>query len=399
MKLQNSKVMMFVLIVVLFISHMAFAQDVSSVVNANNRFTFELYSKYKSKQGNIFFSPFSISSALAMTYEGARGLTADEIQSVFHFPKDDSVRRNSFLEIYNQINKGHEQYQLYTANALWAQKKYPFLKEYLKVIKDYYGGEARNLDFINENSEARRIINSWIEEQTNYKIRNLISSLDGNTRLVITNAVYFKGKWVEQFEKSNTKDQDFRISPVNTIKVKTMQLFAKELYYAETDKLQVLELPYEGKELSMLIILPKDDDLGAMEESLSSKGLSDLEGMLSREEVDVYLPKFKFETEYSMSADLAAMGMPTAFGENADFSGMTGKKDLYISQVIHKAFVDVNEEGTEAAAATAVRMGMTSMVERKIRKVFKADHPFIFLIHDNETGNILFVGRVSNPAK
>ena len=399
MKLQNSKAMMFVLIGVLFISHMAFAQDANSVVNANNQFTFELYSKYKSKQGNIFFSPFSISSALAMTYEGARGLTADEIQSVFHFPKDDSVRRNSFLEIYNQINKGHEQYQLYTANALWAQKKYPFPEEYLKVIKDYYGGEARNLDFKNENSESCRIINSWIEKQTNYKIRNLISSLDGNTRLVITNAVYFKGKWVEQFEKSNTKDQDFRTSPVNTIKVKTMQLFAKELYYAETDKLQVLELPYEGKELSMFIILPKDNDLGAMEESLSSKGLSDLEGMLSREEVDVYLPKFKFETEYSMSADLAAMGMPTAFGENADFSGMTGKRDLYISQVIHKAFVDVNEEGTEAAAATAVSMGMTSIAERKIKKVFKADHPFIFLIHDNKTGNILFVGRVSNPAK
>jgi len=384
---------------VLFFFPIVFAQDVRDVINTNNQFAFDLYSRYKSNDGNIFFSPYSISSALAMTYEGAKGKTAEEIQSVFHFPKDDSVRRNSFLAINNQINKEHEQYELHTANALWAQKKYSFLEEYLKVIKDYYGGETRNLDFINENGESCRIINSWVEEQTNYKIRNMISSLDRKTRLLITNAVYFKGKWLEQFEKSDTEKRDFRISLESIIKVETMRLSAKEFYYAETDRLQVLELPYEGKELSMLIILPKDDDLGTVEISLGSRELSDLERMLSREEVDVYLPKFKLETRYFMSADLVAMGMPTAFGENADFSGMTGEKDLYISQVIHQAFVNVNEEGTEAAAATVVRMGVTGIEAAKIRKVFKADHPFIFLIHDNETGNILFLGRVSNPAK
>jgi len=403
MKLLNSKIMMFVLIGVLFISHMAFAQDVSSVVNANNQFTFELYSKYKSNDGNIFFSPYSISSAIAMTYEGARGKTADEIQSVFHFPKDDSLRRESFLKINNLINKKDKKYKLSTANALWAQRDYKFLEEYFKLIKDSYGGKATNLDFINQTEKSRLTINKWVEDKTNDKIKDLIPQgvLDSLIRLILTNAVYFKGFWFKQFDKKDTRDEDFRVSPGNTIKTPMMHLSGEEakFNYGETEKLQILELPYEGNELSMLILLPKGDDLGAAEDSLTTEQLSAWRNILHEEQLEASLPKFKFETKYFMKDDLKKMGMPTAFSSGADFSGMTGNTDLYISAVIHQAFVDVNEEGTEAAAATAVVMRLKGIPMPKPIKIFKADHPFIFLIQEKETGNILFLGRVSNPTK
>jgi serpin B len=383
----------------LFLSSVVFAQDVSSVVNANNQFAFDLYSKYKSKDGNIFYSPYSISSALAMTYEGARGKTAEEMQAVFHFPQDASRRRDSFSKIYQQINKKDKKYKLSTANALWVQKDYKFLDDYFSLVDKYYGGKVTNLDFVNETEASRLTINSWVEEQTNNKIKDLIPPgiLNSLTRLVLTNAIYFKGFWIKQFDKKDTKEEDFRISPDNKIKAQMMRLTGEEanFNYAETDKLQILELPYEGNELSMLILLPKGDDLKAVEESLSSEKLSEWKSLLRSEEVNIYLPKFKFETKYFMAQDLKKMGMPTAFSLEADFSGMTGQRDLFISQVIHQAFVDVNEEGTEAAAATAVMME-TGLAEPKI---FKADHPFIFIIQERETGNILFIGRVSDPIK
>lgn len=390
----------------LFLFSVVFAQDVSSVVNANNQFAFDLYSKYKSKEGNIFFSPYSISSAIAMTYEGAKGKTADEIQSVFHFPKDDSLRRESFLEINNLINKKDKRYKLSTANALWAQEDYKFLEDYFNLVDKYYGGKTTNLDFINETEKSRLTINSWVEEQTNDKIKDLIPRgyLNSLIRLVLTNAVYFKGFWSKQFDKKDTKEEDFRIIPNNKIKAQMMYLSGKEAMfnYADTDNLQILELPYEGEELSMLILLPKEDDLKAIEESLNSEKLAEWKSILRNEKVNVYLPKFKFETKYFMAQDLKSMGMSTAFelgvdyGGEADFSGMTGNKRLNIDEVIHQAFVEVNEEGTEAAAATAVGIATASISPQPI-KIFKADHPFIFIIQDRDTDNILFVGRVSNP--
>jgi len=384
-----------------------FAEDLSSVVNANNQFAFELYSKYKSKDGNIFFSPYSISSAIAMTYEGAKGKTADEIQSVFHFPKDDSLRRESFLKINTLINKKDKKYKLSTANALWAQKDYPFLKDYFKLIENYYNGKVTNLDFRNKTEESRLTINNWVEGQTNNKIKDLIPQglLDSMTRLVITNAIYFKGFWLKQFDKKNTQEKNFRVSPANIVKVQIMSLSGEEaeFNYAETEKLQILELPYEGEELSMLILLPKEDNLGTIEKSLNSKKLSEWRNSLKEERINVYMPKFKFETKYFMTQDLKDMGMPTAFtpgidfGGKADFSGMTGNKRLNIDEVIHQAFIEVNEEGTEAAAATAVVIGAGMAMPKPI-KIFNADHPFIFLIQEKATGNILFLGRVANPA-
>jgi serpin B len=395
-----------ILIATLLILPLAcFAQEQNSVVAANNQFAFDLYSRYKSKDGNIFFSPYSISSALAMTYEGARGKTAEEMQAVLYFPKDDAIRRESFLKINNQINKQDKRYKLHTANALWAQKEYPFLSDYFNLIQQYYGGKVTNLDFFNNTENSRVTINNWIEEQTNNKIQNLIPAgiLHPLTRLVLTNAIYFKGFWLKQFDKNDTKQEDFRISPDHKIKVQMMHLTGKEanFNYAETDKLQILELPYEGKDLSMLILLPKGDDLKATEESLNSENLAEWKKLFRIEEIDLYLPKFKFETKYFMAQDLANMGMATAFSEEtADFTRMydriKAKRNLFISAVIHQAFIDVNEKGTEAAAATAIIFKDSISMPPKL---FNADHPFIFVIQDKETGNILFIGRISDPTK
>ena len=389
----------------LFLCPIVFAQDVSSVVNANNQFGFKLYSQYKSNKGNIFLSPYSISSAVAMAYEGARGKTADEIQSVFGFPKDESLRRNSFLEINNLINKKNKQYILYTANALWAQKDYPFSGGYFNLIKDYYSGKTTNLDFIHQAAESCLTINNWVAEQTNNRINDLISpdTLNPFTRLIITNAVYFKGFWLKQFNKGDTLDEEFRVG-LGEVVLTPMMYKEEKFNYGETDELQILELLYEGEELSMLILLPKGDDLKVVEESLSVKKLSDWNKLLRTEKVDVFLPKFKFEAKYQMRNTLVAMGMPTAFtlgidfGGWADFSGMTGKKDLNIDQVIHKTFVEVNEEGTEAVAVTAVTTGYGAALPPVERiKLFRADHRFIFLIQEKQTGNVLFMGRFSNP--
>lgn len=378
-------------------------EGVNAVVNANNQLAFELYSQFneESKDSNIFFSPYSISIALTMTYEGARGQTAEEMQSVLHIPEDANVRRPNFARIYNKINKKDKKYKLSTANALWAQKDYKFLEEYTNNVEKYYGGKLTNLDFAGESEKSRQTINKWVEDQTNNKIKDLIPQgvLNAYTRLVLTNAIYFKGTWVKQFDEKDTKEEDFRIDSSNTVKVPMMRLIGNgvKFNYAETDEIQILEMPYHGEDLSMLIILPKGNDLANIEKSITLEKLSEWKNMLNEQRVDIFIPKFKFETKYFMAKALSDMGMPTAFSPAADFSGMDGTKDLLIQNVIHQAFVEVNEEGTEAAAATGVVMGITSVGPRI--PIFRADHPFIFIIQEIETGNILFLGRVSDPSK
>jgi len=378
-------------------------QGVNAVVNANNQLAFELYSQFneESKDSNIFFSPYSISIALTMTYEGAKGQTAEEMQSVLHIPEDASIRRPNFARIYNKINKKDKKYKLSTANALWAQKDYSFLKEYTDNVEQYYGGKLTNLDFTRESEKSRQIINKWVEDQTNNKIKDLIPKgvLNAYTRLVLTNAIYFKGTWVKQFDEKDTKEDDFRMNSGNTVKVSMMRLIGDgvKFNYAETDEIQILEMPYHGEDVSMLIILPGENDLANIEKSISLEKLSKWKNMLNEQRVDVFIPKFKFETKYFMAKALSDLGMPTAFSPAADFSGMDGTKDLLIQNVIHQAFVEVNEEGTEAAAATGVVMGITSVGPRI--PIFRADHPFIFIIQEIETGNILFLGRVGDPSK
>ena len=336
-----------------------------------------------------------------MTYEGAKGQTADEIKSVFHFPETNTLRSN-FASIYNDINKKDKPYTLSTGNALWVQQDYPFLEDYTSRVEKYYGGKAANLDFRRETEKSRQTINTFIEEQTNDKIKNLIPPgiLDGSTVLVLTNAIYFKGMWVKQFNKKETRDEDFRTGSGQAVKVPMMRSTGDDarFNYAETDNIQLLEMPYDGKDLSMLIILPRENNLDNVESQITSTKLFEWKSMLNEQNVDIFIPKFKFEAKYFLVESLSNMGMPTAFTGAADFSEMDGTKTLLIDKVIHQAFVEVNEEGTEAAAATAVII-IKSSATIGYKKEFRADHPFIFIIQEKNTGNILFMGRVTDPTK
>ncbi|WP_214041032.1 serpin family protein [Methanoculleus sp.] len=379
-----------------------------SVVAGNSRFAFDLYRQLAGDPAyadrNLFFSPYSISSALAITYEGARGTTADEIRSVLHLPENDTLRREGFSGIDAALNLGDQNYTLNTANALWAEETYPFLPDYIDVAGRWYGANVTNLDFINNPEASRQTINRWVEEQTEDKIRDLLpaGSINPLTRLVITNAIYFKGTWVEQFDANETTEEEFRVAPNETVQVRMMQRTGEDAVYGytETDTLQVLELPYahgNGTELSMLVLLPSEDNLTAAEEALDAETVANLRESLVRERVRVFFPKFTLETEYRLPQALAAMGMPTAFSGDADLSGMDGTENLFISEVVHKAFVDVNEEGTEAAAATGVVVNLKSAPVEDTAPVFRADHPFVFLIVEKDSGTILFAGRVVNP--
>ena len=382
------------------------AEDSSPTVAAANQFAFELYGQYRNTDDNVFFSPYSISSALQMTYEGARGKTAQEMAAVFHFPDNAATRIGSFAKLYEQINPQNASYRLSTANALWAQNDYPFDQNYLKTVETYYRGKATNLDFVSDTENSRQTINEWVSDKTAQKIPELFASgsLNPLTRLVLTNAIYFKGKWISPFEKMLTKEKDF--TAPNGAKTKCQMMNIKESFgYAETADYQALELPYENNDLSMVIILPKNGRMAPVEGELSVEKFAAIKNDLKSELVDVFLPKFKFDASYNMNQTLAKMGMPTAFDDgNADFSGMYDKtkttENLYIGLVIHKAYIDVYEEGTEAAAATGVAMQATSAVmEPPQAKIFNADHPFIFAIVHNDTGSILFMGKVNDPNK
>ena len=374
-------------------------EGAQEVIDANNQFALELYTELsKNGKENIFYSPYSIFAALGMTYEGAKGETKDEIKSVFHFPEDSTLRPN-FAKIYNDINKNEEDYELRTGNALWIQKDYPFLEDYINIVEKYYGGKASNLDFVKETEKSRQTINSFIEEQTNNKIKDLIPKgvLDYLTRLVLTNAIYFKGTWQWEFNPKDTEAVDFKITPTDIVKVPMMYMKPEKakFNYADLEDLQILELPYKGEKISMLILLPKDnlEDI----QPLTIEKLKEWKSQTKEETLDeIYLPKFEFDTKYFMKEILSDMGMPTAFEMDADFSGMDGTKSLYIKEVIHQAYVKVDEKGTEAAAATGVVMELTSIMPKNI---FRADHPFIFIIQQNDTGNILFLGRVNDPTK
>jgi len=367
-------------------------------VNANDLFAIELYSNISSSEsGNIFFSPYSISTAMSMVYEGAAGGTADEIISVFHFPLDDSVRRSSVASIYNSLNGITSDYLLRTVNALWVQENYSILENFSDAVTNYYAGAARNLDFVGDTEGSRSTINGWVESNTNGRIADLIPSgaLNDMTRLVLTNAIYFKGKWVNQFDTDNTYNAGFTLNDGNSVSVDMMHLSDAEFNYAETDDLQLLEMPYVGNAISMLILLP--DDMNILEDNFTLENLNYWKSLLVEEDVEVFIPKFTFDTKYYLNSELSDMGMPSAFNPyDADLSGIDGLRDLYINFVIHQAFVAVDEEGTEAAAATAIGVGLTAM---PVMHVFRADHPFIFIIQDRTNGNILFLGRVMNPSE
>jgi serpin B len=286
------------------------------------------------------------------------------------------------------------------ANRLWGQKGFSIRPEFLALTRQQYGAEMLLVDFAQAEAASREI-NRWVEQQTNDKIKDLIppGSLDALTRLVLTNAVYFKGDWVQPFDKRNTREEDFTVSAEKKVKLPLMHQQTK-MGYAEEETFQVLELPYAGQELSMVVLLPKKvDGLPELEKAITVDTLAALIPKLHVREVITYLPKFKLETSFGLNATLLAMGMKRAFSREADFSGISSADTLYISAVLHKAYVDVNEEGTEAAAATGVVMRAMAARRPQPLPVFRADHPFLFLIRDTKAGSILFMGRLTNPGK
>jgi serpin B len=377
--------------------------DRTAVVEGNNAFAIDLYNQLRTQSGNLFFSPDSISTAMAMTYAGARGGTATEMAKTLHFTLPPQRLHPAMGGLLGDLNGPHDGYQLRMANALWAQQGYTFLDDFLKLTNSDYGAGFKQVDFKDAAEAARLSINQWVEQQTDDKIKDLLQPgvLSSRTRLVLANAIYFKGDWQTQFDKAQTRDEDFHLSAVQNAKAPMMHRDGGFNYF-DGGTFQILEIPYKSAELSMIILLPNNvGGLFALEQSLTSPNTKQWVSQLRPvPKVILTLPKFKMTRQFELQDSLGAMGMTLAFDAHADFSGMTGNRDLFISAVIHKAYIDVNEEGTEAAAATAVVMrSMLARMQQPAPPVFRADHPFIFLIRDNRSGGILFMGRVSDPTK
>lgn len=383
----------------------ASAADQAVAVQDSNAFAANLYRELDSQAGNLFFSPESISTAFAMAYAGARGQTAAEMQHVFHFTLPPERLHPAMGALLAAMNAQHNGYELRVADGLWAQQDADFLPAYLNLVQSDYAAGFHRVDFKTAPEAVRNTINQWVEQQTNNKIQNLIGPgvLSPATRLVLANAIYFKGDWLNPFEKAGTANQEFHTSSSQFVMAPLMHRTGSYSYY-DGGAFQALELPYAGNELSMVVLLPKQiDGLPALEQSFTAGNVGDwLQKLEPVEKVILTFPRFTMTQQFELSSTLSAMGMAQAFTGSADFSGMDGKPDFAISAVIHKAYIDVNEQGTEAAAATSIIMRATAArvpLPEPPPIVFRADHPFLFLIRNTQTGAILFLGRVTDPAK
>jgi serpin B len=376
------------------------ARDRATVAKGNNQFAVDLYARLGEQEGNLFFSPYSLSTALAMTYAGARGATAQEMARALHFTLESARLHAALAGLLRLTTCDRHGFELSTANALWPQKGLSLLPEFLATVRREYLAGLEELDFAGDTEGARQTINAWVENQTHDRIKELLvrGILTPDSVLVLTNAVYFKAPWEHPFQEAATRDEDFRLSSGRKVRVPFMHQ-TQDLRYLDGDTFQALELPYGGY-LSLVVFLPrKVDGLVAFEKSLTAARVDTWLKSLKTYTVDVSLPRFKTTARFSLAETLSRMGMSSAFSAAADFSGIAGGRGLYISAVEHQACVDVDEEGTEAAAATAVviRCCATIRLEPPERSVFKADHPFLYLIYDTATGSILFLGRFTNP--
>lgn len=379
--------------------------DLTDLVDGNSAFALDLYQAIREKDGNLFYSPYSISLALAMTYVGARNVTEEQMAATLHFTLPEDRLHPAFNSLDLELasrgegaeGKDEEGFRLNIVNEIWGQKDYEFRNEFLDVLAENYGAGLRLLDFVNTPEESRITINDWVSDQTEGRIEDLIPQgvIDALTRLVLTNAIYFNAAWLNPFNDDMTDNGVFYLLNGGEVTV-PMMMQSESLGYTEGDGYQAVELPYDGRELSMVILLPDTGEFEEFEGSLDADMVDTITHDLIYQEVALTMPKFEFESQFSLADTLAAMGMPVAFTGAADFSGMTGNRDLYIAEVLHKAFISVDEAGTEAAAATAVVMNLTAAPGEPISVAL--DRPFIFLIRDIETGAILFVGRVVNPS-
>jgi serpin B len=389
---------------------------INNFVEGNTKFCFDLYKNLNKTEGNLFISPHSISTAVGMLYAGAKGKTKDEISSTLHFNPNQEVFFSGLKDINSRLNSLSDDgsVQLFIANSLWAQKGNNFLSSYLELTDKYFDSELKSVDFINNTHNAVSSINKWVRNKTNNKIKEALKpeTLSALTELLLCNAIYFKGQWLSQFDENETKESSFYLGPWKRINVPMMNQ-TNEFRYKDFKDFSAVQLPYvtgkksyrSGNNLSMIIFLPE-----------SKKGLPKLENLLDQQNitqwidelmnesvslVKVRLPKFTTESGFELSKMLTDMGMPSAFNKDADLSGIFDKKDIFTNRIIHKTFLEINEEGTEAAAVTIVEeftLGGGPSFPPKIIK-FYADHPFIFLIIDNQSRNILFIGRIADPSK
>lgn len=365
-----------------------------------SRFAFDLMKKLE-KDKNAVFSPFSISVALAMTSAGAAGETQEEINKTFHFDKVNDLHDGFYKTIKGLEKKESEGLELHIANSLWMEQDYSFLPDYLHLVENKYGSSLHSVDFRSEQgrTNAMQDINKWVSKNTEEMIEELITPgmLTPLTRLVLANAIYFYGKWKHPFDEEMTYQGDFTVKEGETVRTDFMNI-TERYKYMQDELVQCVEIPYEGDGFSLAVILPKEPEgLDYLMEHLDYEYYIQLETMMMYEEVDLHMPKFKAEYYLPLQQILMEMGMVEAFSNGADFSNMTGTRDLQIDKVIHKAVFEVNEEGTEAAGATAVVMMEKSAMPRQ-EILFRADHPFIYLIRDNETGNVLFIGKMLDPS-
>ena len=379
--------------------------ELNSLVDGNSAFALDLYQALRAEKGNLFYSPYSISLALAMTYAGARNETEQQMANTLHFILPQERLHPAFNSLDQQLasrgegakGKDEKGFRLNIVNAIWGQEDYEFLSEFLDVLAENYGAGLRLLDFIKAPEESRVTINDWVSDQTEGKIEDLIPQgvIDEMTRLVLTNAIYFNAAWLNPFNEDLTQDGTFYLLDGSEVTVPMMQQ-TESFGYAEGEGYQAVELPYDGSQLSMVILLPESAQFDSFEQSLDADYVDAILTDLEDRQVALTMPKFEFESEFSLADTLSEMGMPVAFSAAADFSGMTGNRELTITDILHKAFVSVDEAGTEAAAATAVVVGLTSVPEQPVQVT--VDRPFIFLIRDIETDAIVFVGRVMNPS-
>ncbi|MCL2679091.1 MAG: serpin family protein [Dehalococcoidia bacterium] len=379
------------------------SNNLGKLVTGNSAFALDLYQTLKDgNDGNLFYSPYSLSLALAMAYAGAKGKTASEMSDVMHFTLSPQALHAAFNYLALEIDKRGEVtdysdgFALDVVNDVWGQQNFQFLAGYLDTLAENYGAGLRILDFENDAEAARQTINQYIEDNTNGRIKDLIpqGAITELTKLVLTNAIYFNASWETPFTKELTGDGVFTLLDDTQVSALMMRQ-SGSFKYAEGNGWQAVELPYEGGEIAMLVLLPGAGNFKAFEDSLDMSMVNGAVAALENMTVNLSLPKFSFDSSFGLKQALESMGMRQAFSDSADFSGITGTKELYIADVVHKAFVKVDETGTEAAAASGVIINATSVQVNQV--TFNADRPFIFLIRDIPTGSILFVGRVMNP--
>jgi serpin B len=394
------------------------------LASANNAFALDLYGQLRAQDGNLFFSPYSISTALAMIYAGARGETAAQMAKVLYFQDPPKRILAGFNLLETRMNQTRLPGQtadsrwwvrllggrsdnvwskaratLTIANSLWPHKKYGLLPDYRELCEKRCGATIVPLDYATAPEDSCKTINNWVEHKTNGKITSAIQpdAVGALTRLVLVNVIYFKGTWAKQFEHTATRNEPFHIAATKTVEVPMMH-GGWHFRYAENGELQMLDLPYRGDDFSMIVLLPrKRDGLADLEAKLTIPNLTAWIANLRERSVEVVFPKFKITAQFGLGDKLAALGMTDAFTDKADFSGMDGQRDLYLNHVIHRTFVNVDEEGTEATALNII--WIVAGIETAPPPVFRADHPFLFLIRDNHSGSILFLGRVTDPTK